>query len=289
MQVIANGLISGMAIALMATAFQVVYLPTRVFFVGLAGIYSATPYIAYAVLLHGGGWMPAVAAAVTFSIVVAFFCEWANHARLVRHQASSAAHLVTSLGIYIVIIQVIGLIWGNDAKALRTGMSAVTHWGGIIVTGPQWITLGVSALLVFVFSLFLKRSGLGLRLRAMADNPTEFALRGYNVDLYRLLAFAIAGFLAAGSSLVVSYDVGFDPHVGLDALLLAIVAVIMGGRDSFYGSGLAGLLLGIIRAEVIWFLGSRWQDPITFGLLLLFLFLRPQGLLGQKRRLEVQI
>ena len=288
MQVLANGLVAGAAIALMATAFQAVYLPTRVFFVGLAGIYSAAPFVAYAVLLHGGGWAVALAAAVAFSVAASLLCEWANHAVLARCNASDGAHLLTSLGIYISVIQVIGLIWGNEAKSLRSGVGFVSHVGGIVVTGAQWITLGVATILVTAFALFLLRSNLGLRLRALADNPAEFALRGYNVDLHRLLAFGIAGFLAAGGSLVVSYDVGFDPHVGLDTLLLAIVAVFIGGRDSFCGPGIAGILLGIVRCEVAWLFGSRWQDAITFALLLLFLFLRPQGLLGQKRRLEVR-
>jgi hypothetical protein len=58
MQIFINGLVSGAAIALLAVAFQAVYLPTRVFFIGLAGIYSATPFIAHAVMKAGGpGWL----------------------------------------------------------------------------------------------------------------------------------------------------------------------------------------------------------------------------------------
>jgi branched-chain amino acid transport system permease protein len=103
-----------------------------------------------------------------------------------------------------------------------------------------------------------------------------------------MLAFAISGFLAATSSLLVSYQIGFDPHVGLDALLLAVVAVIIGGRNSFLGPALAGILLGIVRTEVIWFFAARWQESATFALLVIFLFLRPQGIVGQKLRLEAQ-
>ena len=76
---------------------------------------------------------------------------------------------------------------------------------------------------------------------------------------------------------------------GLDALLLGIAAVIIGGRDSFLGPALAGILLGVVRSGVIWFLSAQWEDAVTFTLLILFLFLRPQGLLGKKRRLEVQV
>lgn len=289
MQILINGLISGAAIALLATAFQIVYLPTRVFFLGLAGIYAAAPFFAYGVLRSGGAWPIAVAVALGACVILSLLCEWLNHARLARRQASDGTHLVSSLGIYIIIVQLVGMIWGNGAKALRTGLDSSTQFLGVIVTGPQWVTLGVSAVIIAVFVLFLTRADLGLRLRALADNQVQFSLLGHNVDRHRLLAFAISGFLAAGSSLAVSYDVGFDPHVGLDALLLSIAAVIIGGRDSFLGPALAGILLGVVRSGVIWFLSAQWEDAVTFTLLILFLFLRPQGLLGKKRRLEVQV
>jgi branched-chain amino acid transport system permease protein len=51
---------------------------------------------------------------------------------------------------------------------------------------------------------------------------------------------------------------------------------------------LAGFLLGVVRAEVVWYASARWQDAITYSLLVIFLFLRPEGLIGRKMRLEAQ-
>jgi branched-chain amino acid transport system permease protein len=213
-------------------------------------------------------------------------CEWANHARLARRHASSGAHLIASLGIYIILVQVIAMIWGNDTKTLRTGLDSTTRLGGVIVVGAQWITLWTATGLLGAFALFLARSNLGLRLRALADNPTMFALFGYNVDRHRLLAFALSGFFAAGASLATAYDLGFDPHTGLHAVLLAIVAVIIGGQGSFFGPVLGALLLGLLRAQVVWHWSARWQEAATFGALAIFLLLRPQGLLGRQSRIE---
>jgi branched-chain amino acid transport system permease protein len=122
----------------------------------------------------------------------------------------------------------------------------------------------------------------------MADNPVQLALHGHNIRRLRLLAFAIAGFLATISALAVANDVGFDPHGGLPVLLLAIVAMIIGGNTSFLAPVLGGLLLGITRAFVVWFLSARWQDAVVFLLLALFLLFRPHGILGRKLRLETE-
>ncbi len=287
MQFILNGLITGSAIALLALAFQMVYLPTRIFFIGLAGIYSVAPFIALSGLQGGWGWFGAISVAVFVSVALAVLMEWANHAPLARKNASEGAQLISSLGIYIVVVQVIAMVWGNETKTLRTGLDSVTRMGEVIIAQSQWIMLGVSAVLIAGFALFLMRSGIGLRLRALADNPTQFALYGYNVDAHRLMAFALSGCFAAAAALVTAYDIGFDPYVGLHTTILAVVAVIIGGRGSFAGVVLGGLLLGVLRAEVVWHLSARWQEAATFTLLALFLLLRPQGLLGSSSRIEV--
>jgi len=288
MQILINGLVAGSAIALLALAFQSVYLPTRVFFLGLAGIYSAIPFIAHAVLKSGGPIWLAALAGLAVAIILSLLCEWANHAPLARKRASEGAHLIASLGVYIVLVQVIAMIWGNDTKTLRSGLDAVTRFNGLVVTGAQWITLGAAAVLISGFAIFLMRTDIGLRLRALADNPTMFALYGYNIDQHRLFAFALCGFFAGASSLVTAYDIGFDPHTGLHTVLLAVVAVIIGGQGSFMGPVIGALLLGLLRSQVVWHFSARWQEAATFALLAAFLLLRPQGILGTKSRLEAE-
>ncbi len=286
MQNLINGLISGFAVALLAVAFQAVYLPTRVFFIGLAGIYSFAPFVAHSILSYGLGWCLAIGASVTTSIGISLLCEWGNHARLSRNRATAATHLIASLGTYILLVQVASMIWGNDTKTLSRNMDFVTRVGDVLVTGAQWTTFVTAVVLLAGFGLLINRSRLGLRLRAMADNPAQFALYGYNVNYHRLLAFALAGLFGAASALVTANDIGFDPHTGLPAVLLAVVAVIVGGRGSFVGPVIGGLLLGFLRAEVVWYLSARWQEAVTFALLALVLLVRPYGLVGRQMRLE---
>jgi branched-chain amino acid transport system permease protein len=286
MQILLNGLISGSAIALLAVAFQMVYLPTRVFFIGLAGIYSLSPFLVFAAAKAGLPHAVGIILAVVASVLVAVACEWLSHARLARKGASDGAHLIASLGIYIVLVQVIAILWGNDTKTLRAGLDSTVHLAGSILTGSQLIMAVVTTALLLGVWAMLRASNIGLRLRALADNPTQFALFGYNVDAHRLVAFAFAGAFASASSLLTAYDIGFDPYTSLHAVLLAVVAVIIGGRHSFVGPAIGGLLLGLVRAQVVWHLSARWQEAVTFGVLALFLLVRPHGLFGQKTRIE---
>ncbi|MCK4303293.1 MAG: branched-chain amino acid ABC transporter permease [Candidatus Eisenbacteria sp.] len=289
MQVVANGIITGLTIVVLALGFTAAYLPTRVFHLALGGIYAAAPFCAWTCLRLG--WSPwfALGLAVLAGAGLSLACEAANHALLDRKRAPSGAHLIASLGAYIVIAQATAMIWGNEPKVLRTGVDAVTTIGGLVLTRAQLMAAAVSIGVLAIFYVWLRFSGLGLRFRALAENSVEFALRGYNVRRLRLLAFGISGVLCSTSSLLVANDVGFDAHGGLHATILAVVAVIIGGRRSFYGPLVGGLLLGLVRSGAVWFFSARWQEAVTFLLLALFLFFRPSGLLGRKGRMEADV
>jgi branched-chain amino acid transport system permease protein len=286
MQVLLNGLIGGLAVAVLAVAFQAVYLPTRVFFMGLAGLYASGPY-AFSWLRDAGVPVALCAAGALAAVTaLAVAAELANHRPLSEREASSGAHLISSLGIYIVIVQALVAVWGNSTRSLRPGVDTPFHIGSVVLTESQALSAVVSIAALGIALLLLHSSTLGLRLRALADNPSLFALCGYDVRMHRLIAFVLGGALAAVASLTSAWQIGYDPQTGLHATLLAVVAVMIGGRTSFVGPMAGGMLLGIVRVQVSWFWDARWQEAVTFALLAFCLLFRPEGLLGDRSRLE---
>lgn len=288
MQIFINGIISGLTLALLALSFSVVYLPTRVFYIALAGVYTIVPFIAWALMQVGVSPYIAVAAAVATGSIISVLAEALNHAPLNKQGASGGIHMISSLAVYILITQICVIVWGADTKVLRSGVSNVLNIGGVIVTSEQIMALAVSLAVLFVFYFWLFLTKVGLEFRALADNQKEFALRGYNVASVRMIGFFVAGLLCSVSSLLSAYDIGFDPHGGLAALLLAVVAVIIGGKQSFGGPVIGAFLLAISRSEVTWYFSARWEQAITFALLAAFLFFRPQGLVAQSKRIEAE-
>jgi branched-chain amino acid transport system permease protein len=285
-QILLNGLISGLVIALLGLAFTTASLPTRVFHVALAGISTVVPFIVWS--MWKTTWAPVwgVALAVVSGIVLSVLCEVLNHWWLERKNAPDVLHLVSSLGISIILVQIVAMVWGNDTHVLRDGIDRVFQCGSLRLTRSQLIAGSVSAGLLALFAVWLRLSKQGLQFRALADNPVQLALFGYNIRVLRLVAFALSGLLASIAALLTAYDIGFAAQGGLHALLLGVVAVIVGGRGTWFGPLVAGVLFGLIRAFVVWQFSARWQDAATFAVLVAFLFLRPQGLLGRKTRME---
>ena len=286
LQVLVNGVIAGMCIGLLALAFQVVYMPTRVFFLGVAGIYVVAPYLFNIVMSASGSVALAILAAIVAAVGLAVAMEWLNHRPLVRRGAAEGAHFISSLGIYILLMQATVMVANNDSRQLALAAMLPLDLGALRLTTAQIVTVVASLCVLAPFFAILRRSRFGLRMRALSDSPVQFALYGYDVDRARILAFGLAGALAAIVALLAAYDVGFDPHTGLTATSLAIVAVFSGGRRSFVGPVLCGVLLGVIRSQVSWNFSARWQDAFTFAIMALFIMLRPEGLFGRRSRVE---
>ncbi len=286
MQILANGFINGLTLALLSLAFTAVYLPTRVFYIALAGIYAFVPFVAWQCLQFGWTFPIATLIAIFSGVALSLLCELFNHRPLENKAASSGAHLLSSMGICILLSQCAAMFWGNETKVLRSGLDTVCNFSTIVLTGSQITALIVAPLLIALYYLWLRHSKGGLLFRAMADNQNEFALKGYSLNLFRLASFAIAGLFASVSSLLVAYDIGFDSHGGLSAILLAVVAMIIGGRQSFVGPLLGAILLGLMRSGVVWFFSAQWAEAITFLMLAIFLLVRPQGFLSPRIRLE---
>lgn len=286
LQILVNGFISGLVIALLGLAFTVANLPTRVFHLALAGVYTAVPFITWT--LWRSDWHPAwgVTVALACGITISTLCEALSHWWLERRNAPDSLHLVSSMGIAIMVTQAVTMIWGNETHILREGVDQIIRFGDLRLTRSQLIAGAVSSILLAGFALWLHRSKLGLQFRALADNPIQLALIGYSIRNLRLVAFALSGLLVSVASLLTAYDIAFDAHGGLHALLLGIVAMIIGGRGTWFGPLLAGIILGLCRSIVVWQFSAHWQDATTFVILVAVLFLRPQGLLGRRARLE---
>jgi branched-chain amino acid transport system permease protein len=117
-------------------------------------------------------------------------------------------------------------------------------------------------------------------------NDAELAqLSGINSDRYIFYAFAIGSFLAAVAAIMISFDTDMTPTMGFNALVMGVVAVIVGGINSLPGAALGGLFIGLAQNLGVYWLPSKWQDTIAFVILILFLLFRPYGILGKKKQL----
>ena len=287
LQFLANGLCKGSVIAVVALGFGLIYTTTRVFHIAHAGIYVLAGYSLWMALVL---WTLPLVVAVPFALAIAALAgtlvEWAVYQPLARRSASAAVVMISSVGLQIIFENLIALAFGNQTQILRPGVEETLEFGSVILTTVQIAQFLVGLAMTAGFWLFLKHTRAGQVCRAVSDDETLALVLGVRVPRVRLLVFALGSIFAAVGSVLVSLDIGLDPHVGFPVVLAAAVACIIGGLRNFLAPAVGGFLLGIAQSLVVWQTSSQWEEAVTFGLLILFLVFRRQGLFGVPQRAE---
>jgi branched-chain amino acid transport system permease protein len=193
--------------------------------------------------------------------------------------------LLASLGIYVVVQNLIAVIFGADMKTIHGNLvSEGLPILGARITPIQIAIIAVSAGLVVITYLLLKMTLFGKAVRAVASDSALAATSGIDAEHVMLCAFALASALAGAAGVLVALDVDMTPTMGLNALMMGVVSAIIGGMRSVPGIALASLLLSFAQHLGAWEIGSQWQDATAFVILLAFLLVRPEGVLGKKLR-----
>ncbi len=190
--------------------------------------------------------------------------------------------LLASLGIYIVLQNVISIAFGDDTKSIRTwAVREGLNVFGARVTPIQIAIISISMVLITAVAIFLKCSKMGKAMRAVSNDPELSNTSGIDSNRVILWTFAIGSALAGIAGILVALDVDMTPTMGMNALMMGVVAVIIGGVGSIPGVAMGALLLGLAQHLAVWKISSQWQDAIAFIILFIFLLFKPKGFMGK--------
>lgn len=287
-QFIANGLCSGALYAIVALGFGLIYNTTNIFHFAHGAVYVASAYVFYFFLIMlNVNSTTALIISLIFSMLFGILIDYSIYQPLSKKNISSAAFMISSFGVYLFTVNLIALLFGNETKVLNPGIEKTYTFGEIILTRIQIISF-FSFVVILVLYLIFRRTKFGKLIIAYSNNPKLIEVLGYNSNLIKTVIFAIGSILAGISANLSALDVGIDPNIGMNALLVAAVSVIIGGVKIFEGAIIGGILIGLLQSLVVYQFSARWMDATTFLLLIIFLLLRPQGILGKKIRIEEQ-
>ena len=285
LQFIANGLITGILYSLLAIGFALVYNTTRIFHIAAAGLYVFAAYMFWFFAAKCGLHITVAAViSLVLTMLLSLLSELVIYHPLKNKKASLNVAMISSIGLMTVIINSIAMFFGNETKIIENAILQPLTIGNIIITSPQkyQAVIGIATLAISLF--VLRKTNWGLRLRALSADETLFETLGYNTDYTRIAVFLASGAFIALASCLMVYDVGLDPNMGMSILINAMVAMIIGGVGKFSTCILGGLTLGVLQSLTVYLFASNWQNAVTFLVLLVLLFLRPQGIAGYKQR-----
>ena len=172
-------------------------------------------------------------------------------------------------------------VWGKDPYMLPpfSGTKPILILGAVVQSQTLWV-LGMTIIVVVLLTIFFKKTRYGKAMIACADNPEAARLVGIRVNIMILISFALSAAIGAVAGAVITPISLMEYDRGALLGLKGFGAAILGGLGSFYGSVVAGLLLGIIESLCAGLISSGYKDAVALLLLLLVLFVKPSGLFG---------
>jgi branched-chain amino acid transport system permease protein len=282
LNVAVSGVLTGLVYGLMALGLSVIFGVVRVVNFAHGEMMTIAMYLA--IVLFGSFGLDPLLMLVPIAGVL-FVLGYALQAGLINPfiNRPEYSQFILLVAIALIIVNLLLIVFGPDARNVQTSYSFDSFLlGPLIVDATKVYAGGASLLVAGALFAFFRFAPIGKAIRACADNYTGALVVGLDVKRLYALTFGIGAACvgAAGSMLVLLFDV--TPALGPSLTLLAFIIVITGGLGSMPGALLGGVLIGLTEAMAGLLFTPSAKSMFSFGLLVLVLLFRPQGILGKR-------
>ena len=278
--ILVTGLVNSGVYALLAVGFSLVFGVARIVNIAHTAFYMLAAYCLY-VLLERFRVPPALAgpasvAAVTGVSVVAY--------RLVIEpvREHEAAVLIATIALGLVFQELMLLSFGGHFLGIPNAIEGVVGIAGVAIPYQRLLILAVAAAVLAVTWWLLRRTRLGLAIRATANDLEVASLMGMNVNRVAMATVAISAALASVAGVAVAPVFVVDPFMWLSPLVTVLSIVVLGGLGSLPGSIVGALVIGYVEAITVFALpqGAFLKGAVALTLMVAVLLVRPEGLFG---------
>ena len=279
------GISLGMVYGLVAIGISLIYSGLDVVHFAHGEIYMLGAFIGLVIYNVFGLPFPLVLiGSMILTGLVGVVIERVFYRRILRggggYTVAGMAMVICGFGMSIVLQNVAFLIWGARALPFPVTFGMPVELGNVTLPASYvWIVLAAIVLMV-ALHLFLKKTRLGLAVRAVAGNKEIAYLMGINVPLAISVIFGVACALGAAAGVLIGPINYVQVQMGVGVLIKAFAAAVIGGFGSLPGAVLGGLLVGVTESLGAGYLSGSYKDIYAFILMIAVLMVRPAGMLG---------
>lgn len=289
-QILLNSVISALLLSLVAIGFNLIFNATKVFHLAHGALYVCAVYGVYGFNQVLSGEMSVIASVILSLVVVSVLVivfEYLVYRPLYIKNVNPTISLISSLGVYLLTVNLITFFFGNESISLNNSFSIIVANEYFKLTEAELIHLIVSVVLIVVVLIFSKTKYYA-HIRAITDSYEVAEKFGINVQKTRLVALIVGTVLVGIAGTMKGYEIAIEPNMGLTIVLTASVAVIVGGVGSLRGTIIACFVIALIENYSVKFISAQWKEMLTYTLLILVLIFYQQGLISVKQRIETR-
>lgn len=282
MQLLFNTLIGGAINAFIGVGLQLAYSTTRVLHLAHGVVVLGAGYIAFELQRRGVSFPIAVLGAAVVAVVVGCAMERGVYAPMRRRGATGFGLLLASFALLAVGTNVLLMRYAAGAIHPPSPFSS-TPWivGGAAITPLQMLLLALTGVVLMGLAAVFRWTRFGVALRAVADHAEVAAVVGVPVARVQLAAFALASAIGGVAGALLASELALTPEIATLYAVKGFASAVIGGAGSVIGAVIGGFLLAALQQVGSYTIGGGWQDAIVFGLVFVFLVVRPRGLFGR--------
>ena len=284
-QIIVNGLYLGAQYALIALGLTLIFSLMNVLNFAHGQMYVLGGFVTYTAVAQFK--LPFVIGLVLSAVVLAVvggLVEKYLFRPVIKKSRREESTMLLAAGIAFFLDAVILLVFGEKQRGIPKIIDGVFNWDFIVVMPYDRIVIGVIAILIIAaFILFMQYSRAGRAMRALAQDKVAATLMGVAVDRYSMLGFALGAALAGLVGGLLVTITGINLGMGGPSSIKAFMMIMIGGAGVISGAIAGGFILGMMESVGLTVL-SEYGDItylVIFASLMVFLSLRPQGLMGK--------
>ncbi len=278
-QQLVNGLTLGSVYAVIAIGYTLVFGVLNIVNMAHGGIIMMGAYIGLLlVTVAGWGLFPALIGAMVGGAILGYLLEVLALRPLRGKKVTHLAPLISTIGVSIFLESAALLVFGPQTRAFPTDYNQLMDFGLFKISEIQIISMGTAIVLM----VLLNKTKIGKAVRATAENIETASLLG--IHTRRIITFTVmlasALGAAAGVLIALSFN-AIEPTMGTSMGFKGLAVLIMGGLGNVGGAMAGGFILGVAEVFSVAYGASSFRDAVAFGLIILILFIRPQGLFAK--------
>ena len=282
-QQLVNGLTLGSVYAVIAIGYTLVFGVLNIVNMAHGGIIMMGAYIGLLlVTVAGWGLFPALIGAMVGGAILGDLLEVLALRPLRGKKVTHLAPLISTIGVSIFLESAALLVFGPQTRAFPTDYNQLMDFGLFKISEIQIISMGTAVVLMVLLTLLLNKTRIGKAVRATAENIETASLLG--IHTRRIITFTVmlasALGAAAGVLIALSFN-AIEPTMGTSMGFKGLAVLIMGGLGNVGGAMAGGFILGVAEVFSVAYGASSFRDAVAFGLIILILFIRPQGLFAK--------
>ena len=226
----------------------------------------------------------ALIVAMAVGAILGYLLEFVALRPLRKKKVSHLAPLISTIGVSIFLESLALLLWGPQTRSFPPDyIGGLIDFGAFKISMVQIIGLGVSVVLMLILNIVIKKTKIGKAIRAVSISTETAALLGINPTMIISVTVMIASALGAAAGVLVGLSFNaIEPTMGVIIGFKGLAVLILGGLGNITGAMVGGFILGVAEIFSVAYGASTFRDAVAFGLIILLLFWRPQGLFGSK-------